>query len=397
MTSTNINTTGTRRKKRPLTSSRHVSATNNKTPAIPNNLLSKSQSKKKKRRVLNQPSPAVALSSFSSQQPTDSSLSITTPTPATPKSTAPSVPVTKRSIRAASEAISKREKQRQDAPITPSPPPPAVAPASATTSIEEKQPIVKRKRKLNSQKVVIPTNDSSPDALVFEETGDVRYAKYLDSPSTKQIPNNKKPSIVIGVPTKKRRLVRVPKPNAAVTTNTTTSTTSNASPPPPPPTLKAIKMIESSIGTTTTLTEDQEVLEPEQGLDLSQLSILPNSSYIGHLPVSQQQKNREKSTTTTASHSSEDPEESIMYTMDDYTANEKSPSPPSIFFDAISDFEDMTLNSQIHSEQEDQEMRPLESETNINVEKQEEIVIKQEQPSGSFSFWNSILKPFTKD
>jgi hypothetical protein len=369
MTSTNKSTTTARRKKRLLTSSRDTLIVNSKIPIIQNNPLTKPQQKKKRKRVLNQPFITAAISS-SPQQPTPSPPTITTPKP-----TDSITPITKRSIRASSEAIAKREKERQDAPLSPSPPPPPPPPLTAT---EDKQPIIKRKRKLNSQKVVIPTNDSSPDALVFEETGDVSYAKYLDSPSTKQIPKDKKPTIVIGMPTKKRRLVRVPAPTAVAAIITTT------------PTTKPTNKVKSSVSTATTPTEDQQVLEsPERALDLSQHSILPNSSYIAHLPVSQQQKKREKSTTTTSSSE----EGSIMYTMDNYiTVSDKSSSPPSIFFDAISDFEEMTLNSQTHSEQEE-EMELFGSTQVI-----EEIVIKQEQSAtASFSFWNSILKPFTRD
>jgi hypothetical protein len=378
MTFPNNNTSNTiRRKKRLLTSSRDTSTL--KIPIIQSNALTKPEPKKKKKRLLAHP-PSTALSASLSRQPTLSPPNTTT---TVPKSTEPNAPTTKRSIRAASEAIAKREKQRQDAPLSPSPPPPPPPlppPPPTSATIEEKQPIVKRKRKLNSQKVVIPTNESSSDALVFEETGDVRYAKYLDSSSMKQIPNNEKPAIVIGVPTKKRKLVRAPVPTTA---SVITSTI---------PTAKSIRITECSTTNAATSPTVDQVLEREKALDLSQHSILPNSSYIAHLPVSQQPKKRENSVATASCSSMEEAEGSILYTMDNYTVmSDKSSSPPSTFFDAISDFEDMTLHSQLHSEQEEEDEDEDEDE-----EEHEEEEEPTAQQASTFSFWNSILKPFTK-
>ncbi|OBZ88933.1 hypothetical protein A0J61_03019 [Choanephora cucurbitarum] len=169
---------------------------------------------RKKRRQLN--APLVSLDT----------LNLTSPSSSPPPSAR--IGSNKRSLRAASEAIAKREKERQ----------------TSTTKM------IKRKRKLHSQKVVLPASDD------LTETGDVSYSAYLDNQPSLPVqtpvtqPTDPKPAIVVGIPTKRRKLITTPTVPSTVTSATTTTTTT----------------IHNNI------------------LDLSQHSILPNSSYIGHLP-----------------------------------------------------------------------------------------------------------------
>lgn len=152
------------------------------------------------------------------------------------KTTIPSPP--KRSIRAASDAITKREqeKRRLSKELSGSPPAPAIQ--------EEKKPTVKRRRKLNCKKVVmVPSSTGSPDELGLEDVPVDTYSKYLN-PKV-QISANITP-VVIGV--KKR------------------------------------KMIQRNVGGVKPPTRINPTIDDEgKVLDLSQHSILPNSSYIAHL------------------------------------------------------------------------------------------------------------------
>lgn len=131
----------------------------------------------------------------------------------------------KRSIRAAAVAITKRqEKVRLEKEVSP--------------TIEEKKP--KRRRKLNCKRVVmVPSSTSSPDELGLEDVPVDTYSKYLNPKVQAKVA-----PVVIGV--KKRKMIQ-----------------RNNSASNPPPTIKqAVK---------------------EDDLDLSQHSILPDSSYIAHI------------------------------------------------------------------------------------------------------------------
>ncbi|CEP15651.1 hypothetical protein [Parasitella parasitica] len=278
----------------------------------------------------------------------------------------------KRSIRAAQEAIAKREKQRQAQEAKP-----PFSPSKPALPHPEKVPVIKKKRKLNTQKVLIPKSSSSQE---FEANGDDIYDKYLESntaaignmatarisprnhaTSANIIPtkDETKPAIVIGVPTRKRKLVAAVRPIA--------------------------KPTEPADAAATESKQDGDIKISK--LDLSQHSILPNQSYVAHLPQSQINRRRSTTASTTTSAASSvsgsitshtdlaTPE--IMFTMETYTTK----SSPTIFYDAISDFEDMNIDD--HAVDQDAIM-------SSQIE-QEELSSQQQSPS---SFWESILKPF---
>jgi hypothetical protein len=298
----------------------------------------------------------------------------------------------KRSIRAASEAIEKREKQRKTKEIKlPSPPKP-------TLPNPEKAPVLKRKRKLNTQKIFIPKSSSQE----FEENGDDSYDKYLESNnstpitttnsitnlSTFTIPSKDeaKPAIVIGVPTKKRKLGR------------TTTTTARS-------TIKKPEMMDNTTAATTTTTTVISAIESAEEdsnikaskLDLSKHSILPNQSYVAHLPQTHNNRRRRSTTASTAtsvsstgdnismtSHNDIDATSNIMMNMENYVTK----SSPTIFYDAISDFEDMNLDDDDESLNNANEETMSECSNNINIEDEK----LPQQSNGSF--WGSILNPF---
>ncbi|RCH78410.1 hypothetical protein CU098_005521 [Rhizopus stolonifer] len=281
------NTTNTPLKRRKRLLSTHRPSISSDEPRLP---------QKKKKRQLSKPS-------------SDANLQITTslpnPSSPSPPPTAITPSPTKRSIRASSEAIAKREKERQ------------------TTRI-------KRKRKLNSQKVVLPPSED------LEDTGDMSYMDYLNSSSQLQISQPQetplKPAIVMGVPTKQNKIRLV------------------SSPSPSPRPL-------------------QKKQQKKNTLDLSHHSILPDSSYIAHLPNKSQ-----KSSVNDDMETIDDNQSNL--TLDD---EESNPCSPSVFFDAINDFEDMSLS-------EDQREKILGYEQDQSNE-------DTQQSSGGF--WQMLFRPFS--
>lgn len=374
-----------KRKKRLLSSAtRSVKPEINETTAI--------VPQKKRKRKLNIPTldkPLIERTSSTSPPPPTTA----TLFPSSLQQQQPAIPMptpAKRSIRAASEAIEKREKQRKTKETKPPSPP------KPTLPNPEKAPVLKRKRKLNTQKIFIPKSSSQE----FEENGDDSYDKYLESSNTTPIittngiankstftipsTDEAKPAIVIGVPTKKRKLGR-----------TTTATRSI---------IKKSEMTDNTTATaTTTVISATEPAEEDSNikaskLDLSKHSILPNQSYVAHLPQTYNNRRRRSTTASTAtsvsstgdnismtSHNDMDTASDVMTNMENYTTK----SSPTIFYDAISDFEDMNLD-----DNDDESLNIANEETMIecsdsgNIEKEK----LSQQPNGSF--WGSILKPF---
>ncbi|KAL9559674.1 hypothetical protein MBANPS3_000297 [Mucor bainieri] len=334
---------------------------------------------KRRKRKLNAPAmdkPLLTERASSSSPP---------PTPLAATTTASSQPpaAPKRSLRAASQAIAKREKERQIQETK------AVSPPlEATKPSPEKAPLIKKKRKLNTQKLLIPKTSSSQE---YEDIGDDVYDKYLDSNSVplaampsrvsirqnpsalKHIPSTPepKPAIVIGAP-KKRKLGRS-------TINATTRT--------------AASSVENGNDAASTESSEVTATMSTTFLDLSQHTIIPNESYVAHLPQSSSSRRRRSTTTESASTIISSSIDSVssqktvdpivpvsppneMYAMDTYTTK----SSPTIFYDAISDFEDMNLD--------DSSM--VDDDAMMMVDVKEDAV--SQQPSSSF--WGSILKPF---
>ncbi|KAI8329772.1 hypothetical protein EDC96DRAFT_529129 [Choanephora cucurbitarum] len=268
-----------------------------------------------------------------------------------PSSPPPSARIAnKRSLRAASEAIAKREKERQP----------------STTKM------IKRKRKLHSQKVVLPASDD------LTETGDVSYSAYLDNQPSLPVqtpvtqPTDPKPTIVVGIPTKRRKLITTPTVSSTVT-KTTTTTIHNI-------------------------------------LDLSQHSILPNSSYIGHLPSQKSLFSDQESSSneegsceetivlsprqnkalfdTTQETIVDSQEITLEPCLDTLLENsdsmqvddeEEFSSTGPIFFDAITDFEDMTIS-------EEQREKILGYEPSMP---------KEQPQQKSTGFWSMFFRPFS--
>ncbi|KAK4511157.1 uncharacterized protein ATC70_012370 [Mucor velutinosus] len=372
-----------KRKKRPLTSPTRLKK--NDMIRIPQDNPQSTSLKKRKRKLntLATDKPLLTERTSSSSPPPNTPTPLATITTASTASSQPAAPP-KRSLRAASQAIAKREREREiQEAKAPSPPP------TATETSPEKTPVIKKKRKLHTQKVLIPKTSSSQE---YEEIGDDSYDKYLDNncpaPITtaptrvsarqnplilQNIPSKvePKPAIVIGVPTRKRKLGRTTSTSAA---RSTTRKTENA-------------------GDATTEPDEEITRAKSSILDLSQHTIIPNESYVAHLPQSSTSRRRRSTTTESAStvislsiesvtsQSNIDPVPAsppdAMYTMDSYTTK----SSPTIFYDAISDFEDMNIDDSSMADEEAMMMM-----TDVKEE------ISSQQSSGSF--WGSILKPF---
>lgn len=183
-------------------------------------------------------------------------------------------PPQRRSIRAASVAIVKREQEikrlNED-----------TSPVSSPIPTKEKKATSKKKRKLNTKKVVmVPNSTSSTDDLSLEDTPVDNYAKYLSPKEGHVAP------IVINV--KKRKIIK--------------------------------RDIEKK-GPSATITSTNDQIQP---LDFSQHSIIPNASYIAHI------SSKQKSSIT--NNSKEDLEESNEQFIRSESEDE--------FFDALSEFED---------------------------------------------------------
>ncbi|KAI9485839.1 MAG: hypothetical protein EXX96DRAFT_546693 [Benjaminiella poitrasii] len=117
---------------------------------------------------------------------------------------------------------------------------------------------IRRKRKLQGQKVVLPVSAGNPlGNLVFEEAGDLSYAEYLDPPSNQQGISATGP-IVLGAPSKKRKIT-----------------------PPSSPSLLPSSTPSSSVAVAAATT----ITATKEGLDLSHRSILPSDQYVAHLPT----------------------------------------------------------------------------------------------------------------
>ncbi|KAI8639759.1 hypothetical protein BD408DRAFT_420862 [Parasitella parasitica] len=365
------NSTIKRRKRLLSSATRSVQKEKNERPLPPSSPPPLNTFQKKRKRKLNTPTVDKSVinerASSTSPPPTALASTIFSQQPATPMPTP-----AKRSIRAAQEAIAKREKQRQVQKARP-----PFSPSKSALPHPEKTPVIKKKRKLNTQRVLIPKSSSSQE---FEENGDEIYDKYLESntaatrnmaarisprnhaSSVNIIPakDETKPAIVIGVPTRKRKLVSAAR--------------------------SIIKSTEQADAATAESVQNGDVKTSK--LDLSQHSILPNQSYVAHLPQSQINRRRRSltaSTTTSAtssiggsivSHTDLTASET-MFTMETYTTK----SSPTIFYDAISDFEDMIIDDQMV----DQDAMLI---NQIDTEEPS----SQQQSLGSF--WGSILKPF---
>lgn len=341
---------------------------------------------KRRKRKLNTPAtdkPLLTERTSLTPPPPNTTTPPTTITDASTTSSQPAAPP-KRSLRAASQAIAKREKERQTQEVkAPSPSPRAIE------TSPEKVPVIKKKRKLHTQKVLIPKTSSSQE---YEEIGDDSYDKYLDNNSpapitttpTRASPRHNplilqnipskpepEPAIVIGVPTRKRKLGHTTSTFAARTTIIKTEKTDDATTEPEEETTR----VKSSI------------------LDLSQHTIIPNESYVAHLPQSSSSRRRRSTTTESASTVVSSSIESVtsqsnvdpvpasppdaMFTMDSYTTK----SSPTIFYDAISDFEDMNIDD-----------GSMVDEDAMMIMEDVKEDISSQQSSGSF--WGSILKPF---
>ncbi|GAN07564.1 hypothetical protein MAM1_0167d07064 [Mucor ambiguus] len=337
---------------------------------------------KRRKRKLNTPAtdkPLLTKRTSSTSPPPNTPIPLATITTVSSQPAAPP----KRSLRAASQAIAKREKERLiHEAKAPSPPPKAIE------TSPEKAPVIKKKRKLHTQKVLIPKTSSSQE---YEEIGDDSYDKYLDNNSptpitttptrvsarrnpliVRNIPSTvePEPAIVIGVPTRKRKLGRTTSTFAARST--------------------ARKM--ETADDTTTEPEEETTRVKSLILDLSQHTIIPNESYVAHLPQSSSSRRRRSTTTESASTVVSSSIESVtsqsncdpapasspdaMYTMDSYTTK----SSPTIFYDAISDFEDMNIDDSSLADEDAMMMSDVKED------------ISSQQSSGSF--WGSILKPF---
>ncbi|GAA5799550.1 hypothetical protein HPULCUR_004966 [Helicostylum pulchrum] len=193
------------------------------------------------------------------------------PIPAT-INTASSLP--KRSIRAASEAITKREQEKKRANDD-------ISPVSSPLPSTAKKPALKKKRKLNTKKVVmVPSSTSSPDELGLENTSVDSYSKYLNPKEGRVAP------IVIDI--KKRKMVQR-------------------------------NNVDAGPSTITAPTHNQF-----DSLDLSHHSIIPNASYVAHISL----KRRLSATSTVNGDSDESSILSVKYDSSDE------------YFDALSEFED---------------------------------------------------------
>ncbi|KAG2229181.1 hypothetical protein INT48_001751 [Thamnidium elegans] len=181
----------------------------------------------------------------------------------------------KRSIRAASEAITKREQEKKRVNDELSPV------SSPLPSSTEKKPALKKKRKLNTKKVVtVPSSTSSPDELGLENTSVDSYSKYLNPKEGRVAP------IVIDI--KKRKMVQRNNVDAGPSTS------------------------------------NVPIHNQFDSLDLSHHSIIPNASYVAHISLK-----RKLSVTSTVNGDSDD--SSVLSVKDDSSDE---------YFDALSEFED---------------------------------------------------------
>ncbi|KAL7321743.1 hypothetical protein PS15m_001481 [Mucor circinelloides] len=373
----NTNNPTLRRKKRLLTSPTRSSK--NEMNEIPQEKPQNTPVKRRKRK-LNTPTtekPLLTERTSSTSPPPNNITPLATSTTASAASSQPATPP-KRSLRAASQAIAKREKERQIQEANPPSPPPKSKEASP-----EKVPVAKKRRKLHTQKVLIPKTSSSQE---YEDIGDDSYDKYLDTSSPapiitaptrlstrnnslplKSIPSRvePKPAIVIGVPTRKRKLGRTTSSIARKMENT-----DNATAEP----------------------EDEGISVKSSILDLSQHTIIPNQSYVAHLRQGSSSRRRRSTTIESASTVISSSIESVtsqnnadsatasppntMFTMDNYTTK----SSPTIFYDAISDFEEMNIDDGSIVDEDAMMMSDIKEE------------LSSQQSTGSF--WGSILKPF---
>lgn len=169
---------------------------------------------------------------------------------------------------------------------------------------------------------MVPSSTSSPDELGLEDGPVNTYSKYLNPKPTPAAP------VVMGV---KRKMVH-------------RNISSGIKPPP--------KLLQQPI---------------EDGLDLSQHSIIPNASYIAHLS---------KQRPYASSSSSE--EESHLEFHDANSDVSEPPSPSSVSSSSEEIFEDTILFDNVQE---------------TNVEEIPPIVVDEPKKTG---FWKSLFKSFTK-
>lgn len=316
-----LTTEGTKRKKRRL-SNKNALQTQEETVKV-----------KKKKRSLQPVSKTTSPNTSRSPSPSQSSNDSVNSTQITPANTATATTTTKRSIRAASAAINKREQEKEPS-VEPSLSSEPTSPTkrsiraasdaiskrelekklSVNTSpseeqreesqnVKEKKPVVKRRRKLNIQKaVVLPNAESPSDEIELEGAPLNSYSKYLNPNKTTSTVT----PITLGVSKKRKMISR-----------------KNTTAPPPQP--QPQKESRHSAYTTDTPTNTTAATEEEQ-LDLSQHVILPNSSYIAHL--------RNPATRSTSIDSSAE-----NYYSDQSSNTSNKSSPTSEFYDAASDFD----------------------------------------------------------
>ncbi|KAI8378355.1 hypothetical protein BD560DRAFT_421954 [Blakeslea trispora] len=294
------------------------------------------------------------------------SLDLIPPSPPSPPSRSLPISTQKRSLRAASEAIAKREKERD------------------TT-----KKVIKKKRKLHSQKVVLPTSDD------LDETGDVSYSAYLEQelpmPVSPADPN--KPTIVVGLPTKRRKL----------TTNQPSQTPLDLSqhailPHLPSPSLEEEEetnsfmsdpIVEESQTISDPIAEKIQTIvipdliaEESQSIVISDAIAEESQAMILSDPVMEETQSivisdaivEEDQSTLMSDPIMEETQSIVISDNVPYSEEEDGP----IFFDAMNDFEDMTIS-------EEQREKIL----NYTPEEQ------QQHQKSTGGFWSMFFKPFS--
>lgn len=167
-------------------------------------------------------------------------------------------PTSRRSLKASARAIEQREREKEasksESPTTPSP--------------EEKpKPLIRKKRKLNTHKAIVLTDNVTPDAI-FAESDRLSYREYHEISSSTLPEQKNRPKITLGILSKNNR----------VNHQTPIPCSSNAIDAPSP---------------TPIVRRPLKPPQPEQirpFLDLSQHSIIPSENHTAHLPRSQKRK-----------------------------------------------------------------------------------------------------------
>lgn len=258
----------------------------------------------------------------------------------------------KRSILAASEAISKREserKQSDELQSSVSSPTPDVSTPVQVNEVEKKKPAIKRRRKLNTHKIVVVPNSESPaDDIELEGAPVNSYSQYLD-PKEVQTPANITP-ITIGVSKRKRKMI---------------------------PRKSPVSIKKDNYKTTPKSPENTNSIPMEEELDLSQHVILPNSSYIAHLRTRRTSIDTSSSMNYYSDQSVSDNNSSMSEFFDAASEFDQDIVMSSLGSDSTTEFMDFDMNSSSPPTQEDQTS--------------EEQTPEEQIPEESNSFWRSVL------